>query len=78
MVYYNTIRTIGSALDSWIIVNGKKVLDMCSNNYLGLANHPELKKAAIEGINEYGVGPAAVRSIAGTTEKHLELRKKIG
>jgi glycine C-acetyltransferase len=74
---YNTIRTIGSALDSWIIVNGKKVLDMCSNNYLGLANHPELKKAAIEGINEYGVGPAAVRSIAGTTEKHLELEKKL-
>lgn len=74
---YNTIRTIGSALDSWIIVNGKKVLDMCSNNYLGLANHPELKKAAIKGIEEYGVGPAAVRSIAGTTEKHIQLENEL-
>ncbi|MCX8059459.1 MAG: glycine C-acetyltransferase [Spirochaetes bacterium] len=74
---YNIIRTIGSALDSWIIVNGKKVLDMCSNNYLGLANNEDLKKAAIRGIEEYGVGPAAVRSIAGTTEKHLELEKML-
>ncbi len=74
---YNNIRTIETALDSWIEVNGQKVLDMCSNNYLGLANHPKLKEAALKGIENYGVGPAAVRSIAGTTDRHLLLEKKL-
>ena len=74
---FNTIRTIGSAQNSWTIVNGKKVLNMCVNNYLGFADHPELKKRAIQGIEKYGVGPAAVRSIAGTMEIHLEMEKKM-
>lgn len=74
---YNTIRTISDELSSTTIVNGKKVLDMCTNNYLGLANKKELKEAAKEMIGKYGVGPAAVRSIAGTTDKHLELEKKL-
>jgi len=74
---YNTIRTIGSAQGSWIIVNGKKVLNLCSNNYLGFANHLELKKAARKAITEWGVGPAAVRSIAGTLTLHLELERKL-
>lgn len=74
---YNTIRTISDELSSTTIVNGKKVLDMCTNNYLGLANKKELKEAAKEMIDKYGVGPAAVRSIAGTTDKHLELEKKL-
>jgi len=74
---YNTIRTISSSLSSNVVVNGKKVIDMCSNNYLGLANNPVLKEVAKKMIDEYGVGPAAVRSIAGTTDKHLELEKKL-
>ena len=74
---YNTIRTISEELSSTTIVNGKKVLDMCTNNYLGLANKTELKQAAKEMIDKYGVGPAAVRTIAGTTDKHLELEKKL-
>ena len=74
---YNTIRTISSSLSSNVVVNGKKVIDMCSNNYLGLANNPILKEVAKKMIDEYGVGPAAVRSIAGTTDKHLELEKKL-
>ncbi len=74
---YNTIRTISDQLSSTTIVNGKKVIDMCTNNYLGLANKEELKVAAKEMIDKYGVGPAAVRSIAGTTDKHLELEKKL-
>ncbi|MFN3411976.1 MAG: glycine C-acetyltransferase [Exilispira sp.] len=74
---YNTIRTISDELSSTTIVNGKKVLDMCTNNYLGLANNKELKDAAKQMIDRYGVGPAAVRSIAGTTEKHLELESKL-
>ncbi|MEJ5273197.1 MAG: glycine C-acetyltransferase [Spirochaetota bacterium] len=74
---YNTIRTISDELSSTTIVNGKKVIDMCTNNYLGLANNSELKEAAKQMIDKYGVGPAAVRSIAGTTDKHLELEKKL-
>ncbi len=74
---YNTIRVIGSAQDAWTEVDGKKVLNMCSNNYLGFANHPELKKKAMEAIELYGVGPAAVRSIAGTMHLHNILEDKL-
>jgi len=74
---YNIIRTIGSAVGAWFVVDGKKVLNMCSNNYLGFANHPKLREAAKKAIDEFGVGPAAVRSIAGTMTLHLELEKKI-
>ncbi len=74
---YNTIRVIGSAQDAWTEVDGKKVLNMCSNNYLGFANHPELKKKAMEAIEIYGVGPAAVRSIAGTMHLHNILEEKL-
>jgi len=71
-----SIRTIGSACGPWMVVDGKRVLNFCTNNYLGLANHPRLKEAAQQAIGEWGVGPAAVRSIAGTLELHrrLELR----
>ncbi|MFQ5824647.1 MAG: glycine C-acetyltransferase [bacterium] len=71
------IRTIGTAQDAWIEVDGKKVLNMCANNYLGFANHPELKKAAQDAIERYGVGPAAVRTIAGTMTLHNELEEKL-
>lgn len=74
---FNTIRTIGTAQDAWIEVDGKKVLNMCANNYLGFANHSELKKAAQQAIEEYGVGPAAVRTIAGTMTLHNELEEKL-
>jgi len=74
---FNTIRTIGSAQDAWIQVDGKKVLNMCANNYLGFANHSELKNAAKQAIEDYGVGPAAVRSIAGTMTLHNELEEKL-
>jgi len=71
------IRTIGSAQDAWTVVDGKRVLNMCSNNYLGFANHPELKEAAKKAIDEWGVGPAAVRSIAGTMSLHIELERRL-
>ncbi len=74
---YNTIRTIGSSVGAWTVVDGKKVLNMCSNNYLGFANDPRLKEAAQKALNEYGVGPAAVRSIAGTMTLHLEFERKL-
>jgi glycine C-acetyltransferase len=74
---FNTIRTIGTAQGAWIEVDGRRVLNLCSNNYLGLANHPRLKQAAAAAIERLGVGPAAVRSIAGTTTLHLELEQRL-
>jgi len=74
---YNNIRTIGSAQGARIIVDGKDVLNFCSNNYLGLANHPKLVEAAKESTKKYGVGPAAVRSIAGTTDLHVQLEQRL-
>jgi glycine C-acetyltransferase len=74
---YNRIRTIESPQGAWLVVDGKKVLNFCSNNYLGLANHPEITRAAKEAIDRYGVGPGAVRSIAGTMSLHLELEKRL-
>ena len=74
---FNTIRTIGSAQGAWITVDGKRVLNFCSNNYLGLADHPRLKAAARAAVEHYGVGPAAVRSIAGTLDLHVELERRL-
>nr|KXH70501.1 MAG: 8-amino-7-oxononanoate synthase [Candidatus Thorarchaeota archaeon SMTZ1-83] len=74
---YNIIRTIGSSQGAWFVVDGKKVLNLCSNNYLGFANHPKLKDAAKRAIDKYGIGPGAVRSIAGTMDLHLELEEKL-
>ncbi|MDP1715089.1 MAG: glycine C-acetyltransferase [Anaerolineales bacterium] len=74
---YNNIRTIGSPQGAWLSVDGKKVLNFCSNNYLGLANHPALIAAAKKATDEMGVGPAAVRSIAGTMTLHVELEKRL-
>ena len=74
---YVTIRKLESAQGPWIVVDGKKVLNMCSNNYLGLAAHPKIKEAAIRAILDYGVGAGAVRTIAGTMELHVELEEKL-
>jgi len=74
---YNEVPTLGSAQGSWIEVNGKRVLNLCSNNYLALANDPRLVEAAKRAIDEYGIGPGAVRSIAGTMDLHVELERKL-
>ncbi len=71
------IRTIESPQGRWVTVNGKNVLNLCSNNYLGFCNDPQLKEAAIEAIERYGVGPGAVRTIAGTMTLHLDLERKL-
>jgi glycine C-acetyltransferase len=70
-------RTVGSAQDAWITVDGKRVLNLCANNYLGLANHPRLREAAHAAIERFGVGPAAVRSIAGSLSLHQELEQQL-
>src|SRR5713101_1321873 len=58
-------------------VNGKEVVMLASNNYLGLSNHPAIKKAAIDGIRKYGYGVASVRFLCGTQDIHYKLEKKI-
>ena len=74
---YNRIRTLSSPQGAWLVVDGKRVLNFCSNNYLGMANHPRIVQAVQEAMKKYGVGPAAVRSIAGTMDLHLELERRL-
>ena len=74
---YNRIRTLGTAQGAWLEVDGKRVLNFCSNNYLGLANHPRLVAAAREAMDEYGVGPGAVRTIAGTMDLHVRFDERL-
>lgn len=74
---YNTIRKIDGPQGSWLIVDGQRVLNFCSNNYLGLANHPRLIVAAKAALDRYGIGPGAVRTIAGTMTLHEELEAKL-
>lgn len=71
------IRTMESPAGAWMIVDGKRVLNLCTNDYLGLANDPRLKEAAKAAIDKWGVGPAAVRTIAGTQALHLELERRL-
>jgi glycine C-acetyltransferase len=72
-----TIREIESAQGAWLTIEGRRVLNLCSNNYLGLANHPRLVAAATQAIETYGVGPGAVRSIAGTMSIHTQLEERL-
>ena len=81
------IREAGLYKDERIIVSpqqaeiqldsGQKVLNFCANNYLGLSNHPELVKAAKEGLDSHGYGMSSVRFICGTTDLHKTLERKI-
>jgi len=59
------------------IVDGKKVIMLCSNNYLSLSNHPKLKKAAIDAIKTHGAGSGSVRPIAGNMDLHVELERRL-
>ncbi|MFN8530196.1 MAG: glycine C-acetyltransferase [Anaerolineae bacterium] len=74
---YNRIRVIDSPMDGHIVIEGKRVLNFCANNYLGLANHPRLKEAAKRAIDQYGIGPGAVRTIAGTMTLHEQLETRL-
>ena len=69
------IKILDSPVSERIKIDGKWVLNFCSNNYLGLANDQRLKRAAKRAIDKYGIGPAAVRTIAGTTTLHKKLEK---
>lgn len=74
---YKTERIIEGEQGAEIEVNGKKVLNFCSNNYLGLSSHPEVVKAAKEALDTHGYGMSSVRFICGTQDIHKELEEKI-
>ncbi len=71
------IRVLEGPSSPWCMVDGKKVLMFCSNNYLGLSNHPRLKEAATKAIQTHGAGSGSVRPIAGTMDIHIELEKRL-
>jgi glycine C-acetyltransferase len=71
------LRVLQGPSTSWCLVDGKKVLMFCSNNYLGLSNHPKLKEAAIRAVQTHGAGSGSVRPIAGNMDIHIELEKRL-
>ena len=74
---YPYFRVIESDQDTEVIINGKKVLMFGSNSYLGLTNHPEIKKATIEAVNKYGSGCAGSRFLNGTLDIHIQLEEQL-
>ena len=75
--YYPYFRVINSEQDTEVLVNGKKMLMLGSNSYLGLTNHPKVKEAAIEATKKYGTGCAGSRFLNGTLDIHIELEQKL-
>ena len=71
------IRVLEGPSTAWCMVDGKKVLMLCSNNYLSLSTHPKVKEAALKAIETHGAGSGSVRPIAGTMDIHIELEKRL-
>ena len=74
---YSHLRVLDTEQKPVATVDGKEVINLASNNYLGLTTHPKLRKAALEAVRKYGVGTGAVRSISGTMKIHMELEEQI-
>jgi len=74
---YRKLPVMGSASDAEVKLNGRKVINLSSNNYLGFANNPRMKKAAIEAVEKYGVGSGAVRTIIGNMDIHEKLEETL-
>lgn len=74
---FKKYRVISSSQGSWIVADDKKVLNFCSNNYLGLASHPKVINAALEAIQKYGVGTGAVRALSGNSILHENLESSL-
>jgi glycine C-acetyltransferase len=74
---YRKLSVSSTPNEAIITLNGKRVVNLCSNNYLGFANHERLKKAAKDGIDKYGVGSGAVRTISGNMQIHEELDERL-
>jgi len=74
---YFRLRVLDDVQAPVCTYDGKKVINLASNNYLGLCDHPKLREAAIAATEKFGVGSGAVRTIAGTMQIHMELEEKI-
>ncbi len=74
---FKQIPVLESANGATVVIQGKTLINLCSNNYLGFATHPSLKQAAIEAIQTYGVGAGAVKTIAGNSTLHDQLEKEL-
>ncbi len=74
---YSELPVLGTEQKNRVVLNGKDVIIMCTNNYLGFANHPRLRKAAKKAIDTWGFGTGAVRQIAGTMEIHIRLEEML-
>ena len=74
---YQRLRILESASAAESRFDGKEVINLASNNYLGLTTHPKLREAAIEAVRKYGVGSGAVRTISGTMTLHMQLEERI-
>jgi glycine C-acetyltransferase len=74
---YQRLRVLSSASEPVACVDGREVVNLASNNYLGLTTHPKLREAALEATRKYGVGSGAVRTISGTMSLHMELEERI-
>src|SRR5437763_8819021 len=74
---FRPLRVLGAPQDTETVVDGKRVLNLSSNNYLGLTTHPKLKSAMVKATDEWGAGSGAVRTIAGTMAVHEELERRL-
>src|SRR5579883_2994343 len=74
---YQKLRVLESEAAAESRFDGKEVINLASNNYLGLTTHPKLREAALEAVRKYGVGSGAVRTISGTMRLHLQLEERI-
>ncbi len=74
---YTPIRVLESPQGSWITIDGKKLLNFCSNNYLGFAQNKRIVKAVIQAVKQYGIGAGAVRPISGNLALHMEAEKAL-
>ncbi len=74
---YRTLRQLGGEQLPVARFDGREVINLSSNNYLGLTTHPQLKEAALQAVRSLGVGSGSVRTIAGTMELHMELERRI-
>jgi glycine C-acetyltransferase len=74
---YKRERVITTPQGAWVEADGRRVINLCANNYLGLANHPDLVAAAADGLRTHGFGLASVRFICGTQDLHTELESRI-
>lgn len=74
---FREMRIVGGSQGRRVVLDGREVLLLCSNNYLGLADHPALKEAAIRAVESYGTGSGAARLVSGSMDLHAELEQRI-